>query len=103
MTNQNPGDAPVPEPQPKRVTEAFVEQMQTLWAPDLGGRLHVRAMIVDHAMNHRAYKKAINKQLYVRGWLRRNAQWQAECARQRPARSTATASEIIKKEQSYGT
>jgi hypothetical protein len=78
---------PVPIPAPMESTESggtlsqkrvpitpkFIEEMVAEHAPKLGGAAKVRESIAD-AMNHIAMSKRHDKQLYLRGWLRRDAE-----------------------------
>jgi hypothetical protein len=60
-------------PRARKVTSKFIEEMVVKWAPHLGGEQKVREHIAD-AMNHVAIKKRTDKQQYLDGWLRRDAE-----------------------------
>ena len=55
------------------MTPEFLEEMVQEWGPQLGGEERTREIIA-HAMNHKARNKNDNQQLYLRGWLRRDAE-----------------------------
>ena len=55
------------------IDEAFKEAMVDEFKDQLGGIARVREAIAD-AMNHVAIDKAKDKRLYLRGWLRRDAE-----------------------------
>jgi hypothetical protein len=58
---------------PKPVTPEFIEALVEEFSPVLGGVAGVREVIED-AMNHTAMDKRKDKRLYLKGWLRRNAE-----------------------------
>jgi len=60
-------------PRARKVTPEFIEEMVVKWAARLGGEQSVREHIAD-AMNHVAMKKRTDKQQYLDGWLRRDAE-----------------------------
>jgi len=55
------------------ITPEFIEQMVVEWGPKLGGEQATRETI-SAALNHKAADKYKDKRLYLKGWLRRDAE-----------------------------
>lgn len=66
---------PVPKPKPTHppVDDEYIETLVSEFSSQLGGPDGVR-FAIEAALNHKARDKAIDQRLYVRGWLRRDAQ-----------------------------
>lgn len=63
--------------QGRGITSEFIEKVALEWSLRLGGEEAVRE-IVQEAMNHKAMDKRKDKQLYILGWLRRDAERRAQ-------------------------
>lgn len=75
---RQPGEA-IPKPKPKHppADDAFIAELVAEFSERLGGAAAVREH-VDEALNHTARRKALDERVYLRGWLRRDAERRAE-------------------------
>lgn len=65
---------PAPKPAHPPIDEDFLAAITAEFAPQLGGEPHVR-LVIDTALNHRQYTKAIDKRRYLRTWLSRDVEY----------------------------
>lgn len=64
----------VPKPTHKPIDDEYLSELAAEFGPRLGGEVHVR-LVIDHALNHRQYTKAIDKRRYLRNWLCRDVEY----------------------------